>query len=662
VSEMTGASDRSLAALLRRRAVESPDRGYTWLAQGEEVADRLTYAGLDARARAIAAGLAEAVPPGERALLLYPPGLEFVAAFFGCLYAGVIAVPAYPPHSRRRDPRLAGIAGDCRPRAVLTTASLLARREALAAQVPALAGALWIATEMLGEDAAAPSREPRAEDVAFLQYTSGSTGTPKGVVVTHANLLDNLERIRVAFGQTPESVVVGWLPLFHDMGLIGNVLEPCFVGADCVLMSPAAFLQKPARWLRAIHRFRGTTSGGPNFAYDLCARSVGPEAREELDLSSWSVAFNGAEPVRGATLERFADAFAPSGFQRASFVPCYGLAEATLLVTAGRFSGEPVSCGAPGGGEVLVVESESGAPCAGEAVGEIWVAGPSVAQGYWEQPAETARTFQARLADTGEGPFLRTGDLGFLQDGQLFVTGRLKDLIIIRGRNYYPQDIELTAERSHPALRPGCGAAFAVEEAGEERLVLVQELDRQHRSQDAAPVLDAVRRAVAQEHGLSLHTVVLIRHGSALKTSSGKIQRGPTRDAFREGRLEVVGQHVLQAEQPAVAGAVRLSQLELERLLVEIWQRTLGLERISVHDNFFELGVDSVSAVRVAEQIKAALGVDVSAVSLYEQLNIRSLAEAIAQERRTGPAHESRARRQYRQVKRSERLVAEEHL
>jgi len=298
---------------------------------------------------------------------------------------------------------------------VLTTASLLIRREALAAQAPALADALWLATETLHEDPAELAREPHPEDVAFLQYTSGSTGTPKGVIVTHANLLDNLERIRIAFAQTPESVVVGWLPLFHDMGLIGNVLQPCFVGADCVLMSPAAFLQKPARWLQAIHRFRGTTSGGPNFAYDLCARSIGPEVREDLDLSSWSVAFNGAEPVRSATLDRFAEAFAPSGFRRAAFVPCYGLAEATLLVSAARGAAdEPqVSCGAlSSGGEVLVVAPESAIPCAGEAVGEIWVTGPSVAAGYWNRPEETLATFGAMLGN-GRGPYLRTGDLGF---------------------------------------------------------------------------------------------------------------------------------------------------------------------------------------------------------------------------------------------------------
>ena len=421
---------QSLVALLRDRATEAPDRGYTWLAHGEEAADRLTYAGLDRRARAIAAALTGAVPAGERALLLHPPGLEFVAAFFGCLYAGVIAVPAYPPRSRRADPRLRSIATDCRPRAVLTTAALLARREVLAGQVPELASALWLATETLdGRDGGDHGFEPCPRDladIAFLQYTSGSTSSPKGVMVSHGNLLHNEELIRRAFEQPAGSVVLGWLPLYHDMGLIGTVLQPLYTGAACYLMSPVAFLQRPARWLEAISRYRATTSGGPNFAYELCVRKVGEAEREGLDLSSWQVAFNGAEPVRADTLRRFAAAFAPCGFRASAFRPCYGLAEATLLVSGWRpEEGEPrvraldaealerheavdaadaarsrelIGCGAAMQ-TVLAVDPESGEPCPPGRVGEIWVAGPSVAQGYWERPEETAAAFGARLAD-----------------------------------------------------------------------------------------------------------------------------------------------------------------------------------------------------------------------------------------------------------------------
>ncbi len=639
VVKPVGRQDRlqSLAALLRRRAEESPDRGYTWLAQGEETADRLTYAGLDARARAIAAALAGAIPPGERALLLFPPGLEFIAAFFGCLYAGVIAVPAYPPHSRRPDPRLASIATDCRPRAVLTTAPLLARREALAVQVPALGNALWLG-DFDPADRADPTDRTEPEDVAFLQYTSGSTGSPKGVVVTHANLLDNLEKIRLAFGQTPESVVVGWLPLFHDMGLIGNVLQPCFVGSDCVLMSPAAFLQKPARWLQAIHRFRGTTSGGPNFAYDLCARSVGPEVRAGLDLSSWSVAFNGAEPVRAETLRRFAEAFAPCGFRRSAFVPCYGLAEATLLVTAARGAADdsPVSCGAlPPGGEVLVVDPEAGVPSAGEAVGEIWVSGPSVAAGYWNRPEETRETFGAVLQDGRGHPlrYLRTGDLGFVRGGELVVTGRLKDLIILRGRNLYPQDVELTAEQAHPALRAGGGAAFSVEEQGEERLVVVFEVGREagRHPGELSTIADAIRRAVAEEHGVRVAGVALVRTGTIPKTSSGKIRRRECRARYLDGGLEILYRSSDQPPLQDTAGRLltRFDLLDLDPeeraaaltawLCAEIARRAgVGAERIGPETVIAAAGLDSLALFDLQGRLEADLGLPARGASLAD--------------------------------------------
>ncbi|HZF07637.1 MAG TPA: amino acid adenylation domain-containing protein, partial [Thermoanaerobaculia bacterium] len=634
---------QSIAELLRSRASGTPDRGYVWLSQGEEVAARLTYADLDRRARAIAAALS-AVPPGERALLLYPPGLEFVAAYFGCLYAGVIAVPAYPPRSRRPDPRLQSIAVDCSPRVVLTTAALLERREAIAQQVPELAPALWLDTEALlaGDPGAAwVPRPDRPADIAFLQYTSGSTGTPKGVVVTHGNLLHNLEQIRVAFGQTAESVVVGWLPLFHDMGLIGNVLQPCFVGCDCVLMAPAAFLQKPARWLEAIHRFRGTTSGGPNFAYDLCARSIGPEVRDGLDLSSWSVAFNGAEPVRRATLDRFAETFAPCGFRRASFVPCYGLAEATLLVTAARgVTDEPqVSCGAlPSGDEVRIVQPESGVLCSGDEVGEIWISGPSVARGYWNRPEETRETFTA-VTREGGGPFLRTGDLGFVRQGELVVTGRLKDLIILRGRNLYPQDLELTAEQSHPSLRAGSGAAFAVEERGEESLVVVHEVERH--AGDLSAIADAVRRAVAEEHGVRVADVVLLRTGTIPKTSSGKIRRRECRWRYLGGDLEVV--HRSRRSRDTVDTAARLlTRFDLLALdpperaaALQAWLRGeiarragVAAEGIDPQTTLAAAGLDSLALFDLQARLEADLGLALVAASLAE-LSVAALADRL---------------------------------
>ncbi|HVR99607.1 MAG TPA: AMP-binding protein, partial [Thermoanaerobaculia bacterium] len=573
------------------------------------------------------------VPPGERALLLYPPGLEFVAAFFGCLYAGVIAVPAYPPRSRRPDSRLRGIAMDCRPRVVLTTAALLARREALVGQVAELASALWLDTETLDDPSS--GFEPSPGDIAFLQYTSGSTGNPKGVVVTHSNLLHNLERIRVAFGQTPESVVVGWLPLFHDMGLIGNVLEPCYVGCECVLMSPAAFLQKPSRWLAAIDRYRGTTSGGPNFAYDLCARSIAPET---LDLSCWSVAFNGAEPVRRATLDRFAEIFAPCGFRRESFAPCYGLAEATLLVSAARGAGEDplVSCGAlPSGDEVRIVDPESGIACAADEVGEIWLAGPSVAAGYWNRPEATQETFGA-VAEDGGGPYLRTGDLGFVRHDELVITGRLKDLIVLRGRNLYPQDVELSAERAHPALRAGGGAAFSVDERGEESVVVVHEVER--RAGPLGEITDAVRRAVAEEHGVRVADVVLLRAGTIPKTSSGKIQRRECRSRYLAGELEPLHR---SATAPATSGRL-LTRYDLLALdpaerpaVLTAWLREetarragVSVEGIGPDTVIAAAGLDSLALFHLQGRLETDLGLALPAASLAE-LSIAELCERL---------------------------------
>ncbi len=568
----------TVAGLLRFRAAERPSQvAFTFLTDGETAGESLTYGELHARAARIAAELAVSVAPGERALLLYPPGLDFIAAFFGCLYAGVVAVPAYPPRPNdRSQSRLRSIARDATPRAALTTGAILAgavEPRGLLAVAPELAGVRWLATdapEISGAAAgAAPADdlpEPDPEDVAFLQYTSGSTAAPKGVMVTHANLLHNERMIGQAFAMDETSVVVGWLPLYHDMGLIGNVLQPLAAGGRCVLMSPVAFLQRPLRWLEAISRFRGTVSGGPNFAYELCLRKATPEALLGLDLTSWRVAFNGAEPVRAATLERFAAAFAPCGFRASSFYPCYGLAEATLFVTGGEPGRAPrvdaasgrVSCGRPWLGQRLVVaDAETGEerPAGGE--GEIWLSGPSVARGYWRNPEATVHDFNAFLP-SGEGPFLRTGDLGFLAGGELYVTGRLKDLIILRGRNLYPQDVELTAERSHPDLRPGGGAAFAVDsgtagETGEERLVIVHEVERRRKSspENTAEIAEAVRRAVAAEHEAQVYEVVLIRQSGLPKTSSGKVQRRRCRDLYLRGELPVEGRSALAGADPA---------------------------------------------------------------------------------------------------------------
>ncbi|HEU4326136.1 MAG TPA: condensation domain-containing protein, partial [Roseiflexaceae bacterium] len=665
-------SAMSLVDVLQRRAQAQPDEVvYTFLLNGGTEEAQLSYAELDRRARAVAVQLQQVAPAGARALLLYPPGLDYLIAFYGCLYAGVIAVPAYPPNPARLNrslSRLRTIVQSARPAVALTTALIQMAGEQLVADDPDFRSIRWLATDTNTPAAADLWQAPdiRSETLAFLQYTSGSTSEPKGVMLTHANLLHNSLLIQHCFGHTRHSRGVIWLPPYHDMGLIGGIIQPLYVGFPVTLLSPVDFLQRPLLWLQTISRTRATTSGGPNFAYDLCVRKIGPADRASLDLSSWDLAFNGAEPIRAETLERFAAAFGPSGFRREAFYPCYGLAEATLIVT-GTVKGQPpleagfdsagleqhrampdsgpaarvlVGSGLPQPDHpLLIVHPERQTRCGPGEVGEIWVAGPSIAQGYWERPAQSAHAFQARLADDNSGPFLRTGDLGFLRDGQLFVTGRLKDLLIIRGRNYYPQDIELTVERSHPALRPGCTAAFTVEVEGEERLVVVQELDRQHRKQPLDAVLAAVRQAVADQHELHLHAVVLLGHGSIPKTSSGKIQRHACKAAFLADRLEVVGQQVSAAataddDLPSLgrtdlleAPAAERAQL-LERFVRQQVARTLGLQTalIKPGQSLTGLGLDSLMSVDLQHALERELGAPVALADLLDGPDVAELA------------------------------------
>jgi acyl-CoA synthetase (AMP-forming)/AMP-acid ligase II len=436
----------------------------------------------------------------------------------------------------------------------------------------------WIATDVISEEDALGWRDPGADasTLAFLQYTSGSTASPKGVTISHGNLLHNLTYSFHSGSSDASTVSVSWLPVIHDMGLIEGVLQPAFSGCPAYLIPPTAFLQRPARWLNAISRYRATRSGGPNFAYDLCVRRIGAEERTGLDLSTWRAAYNGAEPVRSETMRAFASAFADCGFESSAFRPCFGLAEATLLVTAGTLDGDRslgqavdsrqstvgsrsvaggedrreatgapprVSCGTPAfGTRVLVADPETGRPCADGSVGEIWVSGPSVAQGYWNRPEESVGTFGART-DRGEGPFLRTGDLGFLHDGELYVTGRLKDVLIVRGTKHYPQDLEQTVEQQHPALRPGCAAAFAIEVGPVgDRIAVVAEADiGQLGSPESAPAaIAAIRRSVTELHGVQLGAVLLVAPGTLPKTTSGKLQRFACRDAYLSGNLPVL--------------------------------------------------------------------------------------------------------------------------
>lgn len=662
----------SLVELLRWRAANQPDqRAYTFLTDGETEKNSISYYELDRDARAIAASLQELKGAGERALLLYPPGLEFISAFFGCLYAQVIPVPAYPPLLNRSLERIASINQDSQPAFALSTNTIKSNAKRIAAAAPSLANLNWIATDYQPEKAPDNWKEvtPDANDIAFLQYTSGSTGTPKGVILSHNNLIENMQAVSERFELTTECQGVAWQPLFHDMGLIGMVLNPLYAGFPMALMSPLAFLQHPVRWLRAITTYRATYSGAPSFAYNLCASKITSQEAEPLDLSSWSLAAVGAEPIRFDALERFIERFTPFGFRRNAIYPCYGLAEATLIVSGGPrapfISSKPVQkgnikndgavelsdqrvvgCGCPlRNQEIKIVNPESLATSAPGVEGEVCVAGPGVAQGYWKRPHETQETFVPQVGK--DSALLRTGDLGFIEEGELYITGRLKDLIIIRGINHYPQDIEQTVEQSHIALRPGCGAAFSIDVGREERLVVVQELDSESQLEDSR-IIASIRQAIIERHEVQVYAIVLLKTGGLPMTSSGKVQRRECRRRFLTGELEAVAiwrdkigaDDLLDADMPAVTDQTRRdisttlchTQAEFENWLISSLSERLNLRpsEVDVLRPFASYGLDSAAAVTLSGELQTKLGRRLPPTLAWDYPNIKSLARYLA--------------------------------
>ena len=563
-----------------------------------------------------------------------------------------MAVPTYPPRRNSSLDRIQTIVENSGAVVALTNDKILAVVDKLSGEQAWLDHLNWISTDELDVQRSEEWRQPDigGDTLAMLQYTSGSTATPKGVMVNHSNLLLTLEDMDRGWKHTADSVLLTWLPMFHDMGLIYGILQPLHKGIPCVFMPSAAFLQRPVRWLEAICRFRATHSGGPNFAYELCAARISAEQRASLDLSSWKMALNAAEPVRADTLRRFAEAFAPCGFDAAAFSPGYGLAECTLKATAVRIGDAPtvlrvrgealerdrveiagedagegralIGCGQSEiGTRIVIANPASQATCADGEVGEIWLAGPVVAQGYWNRPDATAETFNAFLADTGEGPFLRTGDTGFLHGGELFVTGRLKDLIIIRGVNHYPQDIEFTVQQSHPGLAADCGAAFSVESGGEERLVVVQEVERtSRRNLDALGLVNAIRQAISRRHELQVYAIVLIRTATLPKTSSGKTRRHACRERFLAGALDVVAEwregangatlRSAAATEPAPTEALRPTEEAIQQWLIHELSRRLKIapEEIGIREPFARFGLDSIGAVGLSGELETWLG------------------------------------------------------
>ena len=672
--------------ILRYWASEYPDQFAYQFTDAEERHEGLTFSELLSRVEGLAGYLQSRGVQGERVLLFYPPGLDFVVGFYACHAVGAIAVPAYPPRKNRRASRIRSIADDAQAKFGMSVTSVVEQIQNNAAQSEELSNVTLLATD--SPDAQQPDAyrplSIHPDSIALLQYTSGSTGSPKGVVLTHQHLVKNCELITYSFELTRDQIGLTWLPTYHDMGLVGGVLNPMFNGLTNVLMSPMTFLQKPARWLRAISQYGVSISGGPNFAFQLCVDRIGDAELEDLDLSSWRIAFNGAEPIRERTLQQFSERFGKYGFRRPAFLPCYGMAETTLIVTGGPSEGRPVittfdghqldsgevvtvppdsdsaralvGCGAVLPGEnIKIVDPESRAVLDDTQIGEIWVQSPSVGRGYYRNPDATEATFAAYTAD-GDGPYLRTGDLGFLHAGQLFVTGRIKDMIIVRGVNRYPQDIEQTVERASSAVQVGAVAAVSMDLAGREQLMIVAETVRQ-RNLDWDAEIAAIRRAVTSEHELPPDAVFLVRNSSVPKTSSGKIQRHACHGAILHNELKLIatwtrdeqlgsrltGQSSLSAgpvmqaagngrSPSSIAGTTGTARAEIVEIVIA-HVKAIAKERGEHVDRntdiVLDLGLDSLERLEIAHSLEQAFGGRFPEETLQEIETVDEVARAI---------------------------------
>ncbi len=656
--------------LLRWRAQNHPARTlFTFIKDAEGNAVSITYGEFDQKVRFLAAKLQSMNLKGERAIICYSSSIDYVIAFFACLYAGVIAVTAYPPRPRGDDYRLNQIGTDAQAKVVLTSQDIIDRLK----KRSVFEDCQWLATDNLTDDALANEwyrPEITTDSLALLQYTSGSTSAPKGVMVSHSNMLHNAIAVKQWLEYKEEDVMISWLPLFHDMGLLGNIWQPVYSGGTCVFMAPLTFLQTPLSWLQAITKYCGYVSGAPNFAYDLCVDKIMPEERKSLDLSSLNKLYSGAEPINYETLRRFTEIYEPYSFRSDAFKPCYGMSETTLMVT-GRAAGPPVfqrvkksglekydvvetspedpdskvivSCGQPWDQTVVIADTETHTSSPSNQIGEVWISGGNVARGYWQKPGITTETFQAYLKESGTGPFLRTGDLGYLKDGELYVVGRLKDLIIIRGQNYYPQDIEFRVEKSHQDLRKNSTAAFSLDVNGTEKLAIAQEIRRDHlRKLDVDEVAKAMRQIVSENHELQVYAILLLKTGSIPKTTSGKIARRACRALYLKGELNLVGTSILEDStsdvditltREALRNAVPEERLKMViSYLQTLVENIVKYSPVDFQQPLVRLGIDSIATVEISHRLKDDLNVVLPQTIFLEDINGFDIARRIVED------------------------------
>ncbi len=674
----------SIPDFLKKLALNEPDKtAYTFITDASQIPLTYSYVEFDKQVRNTAGYLQMVGKRNDRVLLFFQPGLDYIIGFFACLYAGMVPVPSYPPKVNRTDIRIETMLQDAGASIVLTVESILVKMEKLFETKPSLRDIKRIDFTGIPEDSINNYKPVyvHPEELAYLQYTSGSTSNPKGVMITHENVIHNLEVIHENFGLNAESRGVVWLPPYHDMGLVGGILEPVYGGFPVTLISPFSFLQKPFTWLKAVSDYKATTSGGPNFAYEFCVQKITAEEKKQLDLSSWTVAFNGAEPVREDTMLKFYEAFKECGFRKEAFHPCYGLAEGTLFVTgkkymepylsididAGELGRNQVEISSGGNsktfissgkvftdGKIKIVEPDKLTECVDSEIGEIWTSSKSVAEGYWRQEEQTKKTFKAFLS-SGEGPFLRTGDLGFLRNGELYISGRIKDLIIIRGRNFYPQDIEYIIEKSHQGFVPGSSAAFSIEVEGEEKLAGVFEIKRDFTRQDLKEITDIARRAISEQFEIQLYAIVFIRFMSIPKTSSGKIQRQLCKKKFLEDDLQIIDKSVIEdanqnnaeineinakpeeQEEDLILSTLKLvSQKADKRNILSMYLRkkiSKILKRreneIDINENLTVYGLDSLMTIDLTHLIEKSFKINISMTEILEGISIDKLSVLI---------------------------------